>query len=63
MTTAATCSTEVLSKLDALGVKRRRMTVDSRLVVPGDVFVAVPGTRVDGRDYVLAAQTQGAAAV
>ncbi len=63
MTAAATCSTEVLSKLDALGVKRRRMTVDSRLVVPGDVFVAVPGTRVDGRDYVLAAQTQGAAAV
>ncbi len=54
---------ELMAKLDALGVKRQRMTVDSRNVVVGDVFVAVPGTRVDGRDFVSAAQAQGAAAV
>jgi UDP-N-acetylmuramoyl-L-alanyl-D-glutamate--2,6-diaminopimelate ligase len=63
MNNVATSVASVLSSLDALGVKRQRMTVDSRSVVPGDVFVAIPGTRVDGRDYVVAAQSQGAVAV
>lgn len=54
---------DVVPKLDALGIKRQRMTVDSRSVASGDVFVAIPGSRVDGRDFVMAAQERGAAAV
>jgi len=37
--------------------------VDSRLVVPGNLFVALPGERVDGHDFVGAAIEAGAAAV
>lgn len=37
--------------------------VDSREVGPGDVFVALPGERVDGLDYAAAALQAGAAAV
>ena len=39
------------------------VTVDSRAVGPGDLFVALPGERVDGHDYVAAASAAGAAAV
>ena len=53
----------VVARLDQYGVKRQRMTVDSRSIVPGDVFVAVPGTRTDGRDYMDAAAGLGAAAI
>ena len=35
--------------------------VDSRLVGPGDLFVALPGERVDGHDFVDAALAAGAA--
>ncbi|MCW2608513.1 MAG: UDP-N-acetylmuramoyl-tripeptide--D-alanyl-D-alanine ligase [Frankiales bacterium] len=35
---------------------------DSRLVGPGDLFVALPGERVDGHDHVQAAATAGAVA-
>ena len=38
----------------------RRISTDSRRVRPGDVFVAIPGTLVDGRRFVQDAQTQGA---
>jgi UDP-N-acetylmuramoyl-tripeptide--D-alanyl-D-alanine ligase len=34
--------------------------VDSRLVIPGGLFVALPGTRVDGHDYVGDAFQHGA---
>lgn len=54
---------EVISKLDALGVKRQRLTVDSRDVMPGDVFVALPGGRVDGSEFIAMAHARGAAAV
>ena len=37
--------------------------LDSRLIQPGDVFVAVPGIKSDGRDYVQQAIDRGAAAV
>ncbi len=47
----------------AMGLAGRRLRVDSRLVQPGDVFAAVPGHRVDGRDYIAAAVAAGAAAV
>ena len=36
---------------------------DSRLVEPGDLFVAVPGERVDGHDYAAAAVQAGAVGV
>jgi UDP-N-acetylmuramoyl-L-alanyl-D-glutamate--2,6-diaminopimelate ligase len=39
------------------------VTADSRRVRPGDLFVAVPGTKVDGLQYVGAAIAAGAAAV
>jgi UDP-N-acetylmuramoyl-tripeptide--D-alanyl-D-alanine ligase len=36
------------------------VTVDSRAVAPGDLFVAVPGERVDGHDFLGAAAAAGA---
>ena len=38
------------------------LTADSRTVIPGALFVALPGERVDGHDYVVAAAAAGAAA-
>lgn len=37
--------------------------MDSRQVKPGDLFIAVPGLTVDGRDYIEQAITDGAVAV
>jgi UDP-N-acetylmuramoyl-tripeptide--D-alanyl-D-alanine ligase len=37
------------------------VTLDSRTVGPGDLFVAVPGERVDGHDFLGAAASAGAA--
>lgn len=54
---------DVVARLDACGVKRQRLTVDSRSVAPGDVFVALHGSRVDGRTFAVDAQERGAAAV
>jgi UDP-N-acetylmuramoyl-L-alanyl-D-glutamate--2,6-diaminopimelate ligase len=39
------------------------MTVDSRRVGPGDLFVALPGTRADGRQFIPDAIKAGAAAI
>lgn len=39
------------------------ISVDSRLVEPGHVFVAVPGVKVDGADYIEAALLAGASAI
>src|SRR3954452_5701020 len=39
-----------------------KVTVDSRAVAPGDLFVAVPGERVDGHDFLGAAAAAGAVA-
>ncbi|WPZ32163.1 UDP-N-acetylmuramoyl-tripeptide--D-alanyl-D-alanine ligase [Thalassobaculum sp. OXR-137] len=38
------------------------VTIDSRKIAAGDLFVALPGERVDGHDYVAAALKAGAAA-
>jgi UDP-N-acetylmuramoyl-tripeptide--D-alanyl-D-alanine ligase len=39
------------------------VAIDSRAVQPGNLFVALPGARVDGRDFAPAAADAGAAAV
>ncbi len=39
------------------------LVLDSRQTGPGVLFVALPGTRVDGRDYINDAITRGTAAV
>ncbi|MCH9817225.1 MAG: UDP-N-acetylmuramoyl-tripeptide--D-alanyl-D-alanine ligase [Actinomycetia bacterium] len=39
------------------------VVADSRAVTPGDMFVAIPGERVDGHNYVDAAMAAGAVAV
>jgi len=35
-------------------------SVDSRLVIPGSMFIAIEGEKVDGHDYVSDALNQGA---
>ena len=49
--------------IDSLGVKITRLVTDSRLLKPGDTFVAYPGGQTDGRQYIAQAITQGANAV
>lgn len=39
------------------------LSADSRSIEPGDGFIAMPGERHDGRDYIAQAQARGAAAV
>ena len=56
-----------LSKLFALSGSNdpliRELTLDSRSVRAGDLFLAVPGARVDGREHIADALKRGAAAV
>lgn len=40
-----------------------QITSDSRQIRPGDVFVAIKGTHVDGHDYVAEAVARGAVAI
>ena len=47
-----------VAELDIAGV-----TADSRQVVPGDLFAALPGSHVDGRAYIADAVRRGAVAV
>jgi UDP-N-acetylmuramoyl-L-alanyl-D-glutamate--2,6-diaminopimelate ligase len=53
----------VLDELQRQGVKAASLCADSRAVAPGDVFVAFPGARVDGRRFIADAVAGGAAAV
>jgi UDP-N-acetylmuramoyl-L-alanyl-D-glutamate--2,6-diaminopimelate ligase len=46
------------SGLDVAGI-----TADSRQVIPGDLFAAIPGTRADGRSFIADAVDRGAIAV
>jgi UDP-N-acetylmuramoyl-L-alanyl-D-glutamate--2,6-diaminopimelate ligase len=56
-------SAEALKASGPLGVEIAGMTADSRQVAPGFLFAALPGTQVDGRDFVPAAIKAGAAAL
>ncbi len=51
--------------LDRIGgdVEVRAITVDSRQVQPGDLFVAIPGVSVDGHRFVPDAVQQGASVI
>lgn len=49
--------------VDAPDVALREMQLDSRAISPGDLFVAVPGHAVDGREFIQTAAAAGAAAV
>jgi len=53
----------VMKNLAALGVSARNLAADSRGVRPGDVFLAYPGARTDGRCHVRAALAAGASGV
>jgi UDP-N-acetylmuramoyl-L-alanyl-D-glutamate--2,6-diaminopimelate ligase len=56
--TSAVRSWEAVAHLDIAGV-----TADSRHVVPGDLFAALPGSRVDGRMFIADAVERGAIAI
>ncbi len=53
----------ILEQLQRRGIRPERLAADSRRVQPGDVFLAFPGSRVDGRDFIAQAVAKGAAAV
>ena len=54
---------EILDRLAADGVEVKRLCADSRQVLAGDIFLASPGHRVDGRKFITDAVHAGAAAV
>ena len=45
------------------GIRVRGISADSRLVAAGDLFVAVPGARADGKEFAAEAARKGAVAV
>lgn len=52
------------ARLDALlSIDAPMLVQDSRLLAPGDVFLALPGIHVDGRTYIAQALDAGAVAV
>ncbi|HWN47921.1 MAG TPA: UDP-N-acetylmuramoyl-L-alanyl-D-glutamate--2,6-diaminopimelate ligase, partial [Steroidobacteraceae bacterium] len=53
----------ILDALIANGVNVTRLCADSRAIEPGDVFIAYPGARSDGRRFIADAVKRGAAAV
>ena len=55
--------TQMLDRLAQLGVPLADLTADSRTVKMGSIFVAFPGTALDGRRFIAEAVARGAAAV
>lgn len=54
---AAKCMQAILNGKDCA---IKNVVVDSRQVMPGDLFIALPGAKVDGHDYVAEAAAKGA---
>jgi UDP-N-acetylmuramoyl-L-alanyl-D-glutamate--2,6-diaminopimelate ligase len=52
-----------IAALRGLPAMPTSVAIDSRRVLPGDLFLAFPGERADGRDFIAAAIAQGASAV
>jgi UDP-N-acetylmuramoyl-L-alanyl-D-glutamate--2,6-diaminopimelate ligase len=55
---SAIAASQSVASLDVAGI-----TADSREVVPGDLFAALPGSRVDGRAFIADAVRRGAVAI
>ena len=60
---ASACGGEYVGAESALDLCVEGITTDSRQVPEGGLFVAIPGERVDGHDYIPKAEAAGAAAV
>lgn len=54
---------EIVQWLAAVGHEGAHLRLDSRTIERGDIFVAVPGGRVDGRTFIRVAAARGAAGV
>lgn len=54
---------EIATWLSAIVHEGAHLRLDSRDVRPGDVFVAVPGAKADGRTFIRVAAARGAAGV
>lgn len=52
-----------IGAIDALGVRIAGLAIDSRKIKPGDLFLAYPGQRADGRAHIPQAIAAGAGAV
>ena len=61
-TLADACGGQVVASLADADVRLSGLAIDSRAVKPGDLFAALPGSQVDGHDFVSKAQCQGAGA-
>ena len=53
----------VLTELTLRGVRPSGVCADSRCLQAGDLFIALPGTRHDGREFIADAVARGACAV
>ena len=54
---------EIVAWLGAIVHEGAHLRLDSRAVRPGDVFVAIPGAKSDGRTFIRVAAARGAAGV
>ncbi|WBA87811.1 Mur ligase domain-containing protein [Endozoicomonas sp. GU-1] len=54
---------ELQLPLVAVDKKLNQMTLDSRKITGGELFIAIPGIQSDGRNYIADALEKGAAAV
>jgi UDP-N-acetylmuramoyl-tripeptide--D-alanyl-D-alanine ligase len=62
MMDTATAARAVAGHVIGANVQFARVVTDTRKVAPGDLFVALPGERFDGHDFVPVAFEQGAVA-
>ncbi len=60
---AGNAARAVLERLREQGVTVGGLAADSRTLVAGEIFLAYPGERSDGRDHIAAAVAAGAAGV
>ncbi|MGE5236489.1 MAG: UDP-N-acetylmuramoyl-tripeptide--D-alanyl-D-alanine ligase [Acidobacteriota bacterium] len=60
--TAAELARRLSAPLSGADTMVTGVAIDSRAVRPGDLFVAIPGERVDGHDFLAEAAARGAAA-
>jgi len=54
---------ELATLIAEAGLQGHRIVADSRVVMPGDVFLAQRGLSVDGHEFIAAAVARGAAAI